>query len=137
MDATITKILIIEDERFLSTILKNRFEKEGFAISQAFDGEEAVGLLNSEKPDLIVLDLILPKKSGFEVLESISKDPQLSQIPVVILSNLGQESDMEKAKSLGALEYYIKVRTSIDSFVGVVKNILGRLYGDATIPQVQ
>ncbi len=135
MDAT--KILVIEDEHFLSTILKNRLEKEGFAITQAFDGEEAMTYLKSEKPDLIVLDLILPKKSGFEVLESVSKDPQLSQVPVVILSNLGQESDVEKAKALGALEYYIKVRTSIDSFVDVVKNILGRLYGEQSVSQAQ
>ena len=129
----VTKILIVEDERFLSTILKNRLEKEGFAITQAFDGEEAMTYLKSGKPDLIVLDLILPKKSGFEVLESISKDPQLSQIPVVILSNLGQESDVEKAKSLGALEYYIKVRTSIDSFVEIVKNIMSRFPGEAQV----
>jgi len=71
----------------------------------------------------------LPKKSGFEVLENLSKDPQTSKIPVIILSNLGQESDMEKVKSLGASEYYVKVKTSIDNFVEIVKNTLSRVNG--------
>ena len=124
-----TKILIVEDERFLSPILASRMEKEGFGIRQAFDGEEALSLLKTEKPDLIVLDLILPKKSGFEVLESISADPQLSQVPVVILSNLGQDSDFQKAKKLGAIEYHIKIKTSVDNFIGIVKNILGIVQG--------
>ncbi len=132
-----TKVLIVEDEHFLSTILANRLKKEGFDINQAFDGEEAIGFLKSSKPDLIVLDLILPKKSGFEVLENISKDPQLSQIPVIILSNLGQESDIEKAKSLGAAEYYIKVRTSVDNFIEIVRNILTRFQGGATVENPQ
>ena len=121
------KILIVEDEHFLSTILANRMKREGFEISQAFDGQEAIDILKTEKPGLVVLDLILPKRSGFEVLENISKDPQLSQIPVVILSNLGQESDIEKARTLGASEYYIKVRTSIDNFLEIVRNVLGRV----------
>ncbi len=118
------KILIVEDEKFLSTILANRLQKEGFTPKQVFDGEEALTYLQEEKPNLIVLDLILPKKSGFDVLETISADPQLNRIPVVILSNLGQESDIEKTKSLGAIEYHIKVRTSIDDFVEIVKNIM-------------
>ena len=135
MDAT--KVLIVEDEHFLSTILANRLKKEGFDINQVFDGEEAINFLKAGRPNLIVLDLILPKKSGFEVLESISKDPQLSQIPVVILSNLGQESDIEKAKSLGAAEYYIKVRTSVDNFTEIVRSILSRFQGGATVQNPQ
>ena len=121
------KILLVEDEKFLSTILMNRLVKEGFLITQAFDGEEALTILKTERPNLIVLDLILPKKSGFEVLESISADPQINQIPVVILSNLGQEGDIEKTKALGAMEYHIKLNTSVDNFVEIVKNITTRL----------
>lgn len=119
-----TKVLIVEDEHFLSTILANRLKKEGFGIEQAFDGQEAIDKLGTEKPDLIVLDLILPRKSGFEVLENVSKDPQLSKVPVIILSNLGQQSDIEKARELGAFAYYIKVSTSIDNFVEVVRNMI-------------
>ncbi len=117
-------VLIIEDDRFLSSLIKARLEKDGFSTPQAFDGEEGIGALKKEKPDLIVLDLIMPKVSGFEVLEAISLDPQLNKIPVVILSNLAQDSDIEKAKSLGATEYFVKVRVSIDDLVNKVKNII-------------
>ena len=120
------KILVVEDDHFLSTVLTNRLKKEGLGVQQAFDGEEALTLLKTERPNLIILDLILPKKSGFEVLEAISTDPQLNQIPVVILSNLGQEGDMQKTKALGAVEYHIKLRTSIDNFLEIIKNIMSR-----------
>ena len=120
------KILIVEDDNFLSTILANRLKKEGFVVLQAFNGEEALDLLKTEKPNLIVLDLILPKKSGFDVLETISADPQLNQIPVVVFSNLGQESDIGKTKSLGAIEYHIKVRTSVNDFLGIIKDVMTR-----------
>jgi CheY-like chemotaxis protein len=118
------KILIIEDDQFLSSVLKGRLEKEGFAVEQAFDGEEGLAKLKESRPDLILLDLILPKMSGFEVLEQISLDPQMSQIPVMIASNLGQESDIQKAKNLGAIEYYVKVKTTIDELAQMVKRIV-------------
>ncbi|TSC82098.1 MAG: hypothetical protein G01um101420_628 [Parcubacteria group bacterium Gr01-1014_20] len=120
------KILVIEDDRFLSSLMKARLEKEGFTAIQAFDGEEALNLLKQDKPDLIVMDLIMPKVSGFELLESISLDPQISRIPVMILSNLGQDSDIDKVKRLGAVEYFVKVKTSIDDLVTHVKEIANK-----------
>src|SRR3989344_1781615 len=118
------KILIIEDDRFLSSLMKARLEKEGFSVNQAFNGEEAMGLLKKDQPDMIVLDLIMPRVSGFEFLENISVDPQISKIPVMILSNLGQESDIQKVKRLGAVQYFVKVKTSIDELVSHVKELL-------------
>ena len=120
------KILIIEDDRFLSSILKGRLEKEGFVVNQAFDGDEGLEALKQDRPDLVLLDLIMPKVSGFEVLEAMSTDPQLSGIPVMIASNLGQDSDIQKAKSLGAIEYYVKVRTSIDELAQMIKNLIAQ-----------
>lgn len=117
------KVLLIEDEKFISNLLKSRLEKEGFEVKQAFDGEEAITTIETYKPDLMVLDLIMPKKSGFEVLEVISKDPAVSRTPVVVLTNLGQESDMQKVKALGAVDYHVKVRTSIDEIVESVKKL--------------
>lgn len=117
-------ILVIEDDRFLSSLMKARLNKEGFEVTQAFNGEEALTILKQNKPDLIVLDLIMPRVSGFEFLETISVDPQLSRIPVMILSNLGQESDIQKVKRLGAVEYFVKVKTSIDDMIGHVKELL-------------
>lgn len=118
------KILVVEDDRFLSSLMKARLEKEGFTVLQAFDGEEGENLIKTEQPNLVILDLILPKLSGFEVLEDISVDPQFSRIPIMILSNLAQDSDVEKTKHLGAVDYFVKVRISVDELVGRVKNLL-------------
>ena len=118
------KVLLVEDDKFLSSILKTKLEQAGLEINLALDGEQALEALKTYQPNLILLDLILPKKSGFEVLESLSQDPQLEQIPVIILSNLGQEKDIERTKQLGAIEYYIKAKTSIDFLIERIKDIL-------------
>jgi DNA-binding response OmpR family regulator len=117
-------ILIIEDDHFLSSLLKARLEKEGFAVQHASDGEEGIQLLRKSNADLIVLDLILPKLSGFEVLETIAADPQFNHIPVIILSNLAQESDIQKTKGLGAVDYFVKVKISIEDLIGKIKIVL-------------
>ena len=118
------KIMIIEDDHFLSSLMKARLEKEGFTVVQAFDGEEAIQDLKQDYPSLIVLDLIMPKVTGFEVLQMISITPQLDKVPVVIVSNLAQDSDIEKARQLGAREYFIKVKVSIDDLVGKIKTLV-------------
>src|SRR5258708_1559661 len=113
METGSKKIMIIEDDRFLSSLMKARLEKEGFTVAQAFDGEEAMQALKNDIPALVILDLIMPKVTGFEVLQMISITPQLDKVPVVIVSNLAQDSDIEKARQLGAREYFIKVKISI------------------------
>jgi DNA-binding response OmpR family regulator len=118
------KVMIIEDDHFLSSLMKARLEKEGFTIVQAFDGEEAMQMLKEQLPALIILDLIMPKVTGFEVLQMISITPQLDKVPVVILSNLAQDSDIQKAQELGAKEYFVKVKVSIDDLVGRIKTLV-------------
>lgn len=123
--ATVSKtVLVVEDEIFLSHLLRNRLTKEGINVLLARDGEEAVKILKSEKPDLILLDLILPKKSGFEVLEQIQADPLLQRAPTIIISNLGQETDIKRGRSLGAIEYFVKAQTSIDDLIQKIKAFL-------------
>lgn len=117
-------VLIVEDDRFLSTLIKTRLDKENFQVRQAFEGGEALTMLRAQAADCIVLDLIMPKMSGFEFLETLSQDPALSKIPVIVLSNLAQDSDVEKAKKFGAREYFVKVRISIDSIVAKIKELL-------------
>ena len=117
------RIMVIEDDRFLSSLIKARLEKDGFGVIQAFDGEEAIQTLKQERPDLILLDLIMPKVTGFEVLQTISITPGFEHIPVVILSNLAQESDLEKARQLGAKEYFVKVKISIDDLISRIKTL--------------
>ena len=117
-------IMVIEDDPFLSSILKARLEKDGFTVIQAFNGEEALTKLRETTPGLVILDLIMPKMSGFEVLQSISIDPQLNKIPVVVVSNLGQQGDVDKAKGFGAVDYFIKMRMSIDELIVKIKGII-------------
>ena len=118
------KILLIEDDPFLVTLLKAKFSREGFEILYAKDGREAIDILRKTKPDLILLDIILPQKSGFEVLEEIRSDPQLRNVPVMIISNLGQSEDIAKGKEFGAIEYFVKAKISIDDLSSKVKEFL-------------
>ena len=118
-------ILIVEDEVFLSNLLKLNLEKEGLEVIQVFSGKEVTKeFLVEKKIDLILLDLILPDKNGFEVLKEIKSDPVLSKIPVIILSNLGQEEDILKGKKLGVKDYFVKAKEPIEVIVKKIKNIL-------------
>lgn len=124
MDENALKVLLVEDDPFLSNLLKVRLQRENIDVTLARDGDEAIKNLTINRPSLILLDLILPKKSGFEVLEKISTDPQLKDMPVIIISNLGQTSDIQRGKELGAIEYFVKAKISIDDLVGKVKEFL-------------
>jgi len=118
-------ILLVEDEQFLANLLKSRLEKaDDLKIQVARDGQEALKLLKADNFDLVLLDLILPKLSGFEVLEMIHSDPKLQSIPVIVISNLGQESDISRGQSLGAVEYFVKARVSLENLVEQVKKFL-------------
>lgn len=118
------KILIVEDEKFLSNILKLKLEREGFVVLQAYDGAEGLQMIKAETPALVILDLVMPKMSGFELLERMSMDPQIAKVPVVVASNLGQESDIEKARRMGVVDYYVKAQTSIDQLVDIFKHLI-------------
>ncbi len=102
------KILIIEDDKFLRELISQKLLKEGYVVNEAIDGEDGIKKTREDKPDLILLDLILPGIDGFEVLSQIKTDPSLATIPVIILSNLGQREDVEKGLKLGAVDYLIK-----------------------------
>lgn len=115
------KILLIEDDKFLRTLLERKLRNEGFDVISAIDGEEAMDKIITERPDLILLDIILPKKSGFSILEDLNKDENLKKIPVFIISNLGQQEDIEKAKKLGIKNYFVKAGLSLDALVQKIK----------------
>ena len=117
-------LFLVEDEPLLANLLKQRFEKENFEVVLARDGEEALRLLKDLKPDLILLDIILPKISGFEFMEKMRDAPTIRKAPIVVISNLGQESDIEKGKMLGAVGYFVKARLSIEELVQQVKGFL-------------
>ena len=113
MDERKKKILIIEDDEHVSKVYEIKFSKEGYDTIFVVNGEDGVEKIATEKPDLIILDLMVPKKDGFVILEEIKKNPELAKIPVLVLSNLGQQSDKDRAMSLGANEYLVKVSHSM------------------------
>ncbi|OGK24975.1 hypothetical protein A2954_05280 [Candidatus Roizmanbacteria bacterium RIFCSPLOWO2_01_FULL_37_12] len=102
------KLLLIEDDIFFRRFYVEKLKEKGFVVEEADDGEQGLEKLKTFKPDLAVLDIIMPKKDGFEVLRSMQQDPTLKRIPVLVFSTLGQETDVEKAKSLGASDYVNK-----------------------------
>jgi len=115
------KILIIEDDKFLRELIAQKLSKENFGVSEAIDGEEGIKKIKEEKPDLILLDLILPGIDGFEVLSRMKEDPALTSIPVIILSNLGQKEDVERGLKLGAVDYLIKAHFTPGEIIEKVK----------------
>lgn len=118
------KILIVEDDKFLRELIAQKLIKEGYDIVEAVDGEKGIKSVKEEKPDLILLDLILPGIDGFEVLAKIKENPVLSQIPVIILSNLGQKDDIERGLKIGAVDYLIKAHFTPGEIVEKVKTVL-------------
>jgi len=120
------KILFVEDEPTLQKELNEILQQEGFKILSAFDGEEALTLSKSEMPDLILLDLILPKKDGFEVLKELKADEKMKDIPVIVLTNLEGLGDVEKAIELGATTYLIKANYKLEDVVRKIKDFLKR-----------
>ena len=117
-------VLLVEDEPLLGNLLKQRLEKEGIKVILNRDGQEALSTLHETRPDLILLDIILPKVSGFEILENLKADPQLERAPVIIVSNLGQDSDIARGQSLGAIQYFVKAKLSIEDLVEQAKLLL-------------
>jgi DNA-binding response OmpR family regulator len=118
------KILVIEDDKFLRELIVRKLSDDGFVTVEAVDGEEGIKKVKEEKPDLILLDLILPSIDGFEVLSQIKKDENLKSIPVIILSNLGQKEEVEKGLKMGAVDYLIKAHFTPGEIIEKIKNIL-------------
>lgn len=118
------KILIIEDDQFLRDLATTKLKREGFEVFGAVDGNEGLKLLSSSNPDIILLDIILPGIDGFEVLRRIKADKDHKNIPVILLSNLGQRSDVERGLALGAKDYIIKAHNTLDEIIEKIKSAL-------------
>jgi two-component system phosphate regulon response regulator PhoB/two-component system alkaline phosphatase synthesis response regulator PhoP len=118
------KILLVEDDGFLASIYAQKLELEGFEVSLAINGEDGLKLAQKDKPSLILLDLLMPKMDGFEMLEKLKADEAIKQIPVLVLSNLGQKEDVERCIRLGAVGYVIKAHSMPQETVKRIKEIL-------------
>lgn len=115
---------MIDEDRFLRKVYREKFSKEGFEFLEATNGIEGLNKILFEKPDVVILDLILPGKTGFDVLIEAKMKRETKNIPFIILSNLSQESDVKKGLELGAIDYLIKSEVSLSDVVKRVKEII-------------
>ncbi len=119
------KILVVEDEVVLNKALQDFLGSEGFEVLVAFDGEDGVKKASKENPDLILLDIILPKKDGYQVIKEIKSKEKTKDIPIVLLTNLGSIDDVQKALELGATTYLVKADYKMEEVTVKIKEILG------------
>jgi len=123
-DKTMPKILIVDDDAFLAGIYATKLDLEGFQVVSAHDGEEGVKMAQKELPNLILLDVLMPKLDGFEALKRLKADPTTKDIPVIMLTNLGQKEDIEKGIEDGAVDYLIKAHFVPAEAVAKIKKVL-------------
>lgn len=117
-------VLVVEDEEFLVRALTDNLLSEGCTTSVAMDGEAVFDELKKERPSLILLDLLLPKKNGFDVLRDLKASPEFQHIPVVVLSNLGEDAEIKRALDLGADDYFVKSQHPIQEVIEKVQEYL-------------
>jgi DNA-binding response OmpR family regulator len=126
METKKIKILIIEDEEALVDVLEKKLLYEGYEVSVAYDGQEGMDKIKANNPNLILLDIVMPKMNGFEVLENLKKDKKNSSIPVIVLSNSGYSIDLDKALDLGAVDYLIKAEFDLDEVIEKIEETIGK-----------
>ncbi|HRC27838.1 MAG TPA: response regulator [Candidatus Saccharimonas sp.] len=131
MDVVKKKILLVEDDIALAAVYRSRLELEGFDINEVHNGEEALSAAISFRPDLILLDAMMPKISGFDVLDILRNTPDTTNIRVIMLTALSQPKDKERAEQLGVDDYLVKSQVVIGDVVARVKHHLGL---DTTVP---
>jgi len=120
-----TKILIVEDDVFLLSMYTTKFELEGYEVVGAEDGETGFQKISKEMPDIVLLDIMLPNMDGFDVLRTLKADKKVANIPVILLTNLGQKHEIEEGLALGAQDYLIKAHFMPSEVVDKIKKILG------------
>lgn len=114
----------MEDDVMLNKIYQAKLGILGYKVFSAYDGEEGVQKMEENIPDIVLLDLMLPKKNGFEVLETVKRNIKISRIPIIVLSNLGQREDIEKAMVLGADDFLVKSNVKLESVIEKVEQVL-------------
>ena len=120
------KILLVEDEEIIIDLLQRKLTQEGYDVSVARNGEEGLIKMREVKPDLVLLDIVMPKMGGFEVMEEMGKDEELKRIPVIVISNSGQPVELDKAKKLGARDWLIKTEFDPQEVLDKVVKQIGK-----------
>ncbi len=118
------KVLVVEDDRFLRELITQKLSREGYEVSEAVDGEDGVKKAEEKKPEIILMDLILPGIDGFEAITKIKANPELEDIPIIILSNLGQRDDVERGLKLGAVDFLVKAHFTPGEIIEKIEKVL-------------
>jgi len=116
------KIVLVEDDAILSKVIDEELSEAGFDVIKTFDGPKGLAVIKSKKPDLVLLDLMLPGMHGFEVLSEMKKDPEVQSIPVIILTMLGSDDDIKKGIQLGAVDYIVKSQHAVGEIIDKIKD---------------
>jgi DNA-binding response OmpR family regulator len=120
-----SKILLVEDDPMVVKMYQRKLTMEGFSLTLAFNGEEGLEALKKDKPDIVLLDVMMPKMNGIEMLKIVKADANLKDVPVVILTNLGdRQEDVQKCKDIGAEDYWVKASMPLNEISRRIKNIL-------------
>jgi DNA-binding response OmpR family regulator len=120
------KVLVVEDDKFLMSAYRAKLERSGYEVHMASDGDEALTVLETLVPDIILLDLVMPRKDGFATLGELRQREALKSVPVIVASNLGQKEDIDKATGLGATDYIIKSDLSMDDLISKIEKVTGK-----------
>ena len=118
------KIILVEDDKFLSRMYKTKLDMEGFEVHTAFDGKTGLAMIQKESPDVLLLDIILPKLEGWDIIKQMKKDPATKNIPIIVLSNLGSDEDVAKAKLYGVKDYLVKAHFIPREVIAKIKKII-------------
>ena len=117
-------VLLVEDDKMIIDMYTLKFTQEGYEVIQAENGQDGIDLASVKNPDIILLDIILPQVDGFTVLKTLKSNPKVKDIPVVLLTNLGQDGDVKKGLEMGAVDYLIKANFTPSQVVDKVKSVL-------------
>ncbi len=117
-------VLVVEDDKYLREVLVEKLKKDGFEVVEVMDGQAGLAATAKKKPDIVVLDIILPIMNGFDYLEAKGKDASIKDIPVIILSNLGQKEDVERGMKLGAKDYIVKAHFTPNDLIAKIQGII-------------
>jgi len=121
------RVLVVEDDKFLRRAVEIRLKRAGYTVATACDGEEALAMVGPVAPDVVLLDLIMPRMQGFAVLDALKASPATANVPVIIMSNRGQDNDRCRAIEAGAVKYLIKAEISLDALTHEVDDTLTRV----------
>ncbi len=120
------KIVWVEDDKFLVSLISKRMAETGATLVQVTDGMRAFPTIKAEMPDIVILDLLMVNLDGFEILRQLKEDPSTKPIPVLVLSNLGQKEEMDRAKDLGAVKFVVKASIGLDGIIPEIEKVLAK-----------